>query len=154
MNLLPAFTIISSADIVEGDLLAWLRPLGVEHGTQDQLFPHTIQRGADKLWFSAPEAIHGLEPGGENEAQAAQYAMTLGTPPRTRIEAFYGRSEGSRQLAIEFALRLGERWPSMVENERNEMLLSTELRARYAADPASTNLANLSGPASPGSDKV
>lgn len=136
MKLLPAFALVSSAEIDEEDLLAWLRPLGVERGTQDQLSPHTIQHGADRLWFSAPEAVRGVAPGEENEAQATRHAMALGTPPRTRVEAFYGRSEGSRRLAIEFVLRVGERWPCVVQSERGSLTTIADLQARYAADPA------------------
>lgn len=144
MKLLPAFAMLSSADIAENDLLAQMRTLGVEQGTQDQLLPHTIQHGDDKLWFSSPEVVLGLEPGGENEAQTLRYALALGSPARTRIEAFYGRSDGSRRLAIEFALRLGDKWPCLIESEQGDLVSIAEVRKRYEADPAHTDLTNLS----------
>jgi hypothetical protein len=122
------FALVSSREIKVQEFFDVLRQLG---GVIDdaEALAGRLSQGDKHVWVSLDNSLL-------NEYEAAeieQISLKLGGQPQSHILLDVSRTEGSEQLAVEFASMCAERWPCVVYNLRDNVISATDvLRLRHA----------------------
>jgi hypothetical protein len=123
----PSVALISSAVISAEGLLDFIVqnggvPMGPDHGRVSQEDRHIwIYLSSDGIASMLGDAED------EEEGYADRLVALLDGEPRSMVTVQLSKSQGSGAIALEFANRFAERWPSIVQDADEELLSPADL---------------------------
>lgn len=93
-------------------------------------FKGRISDGNRHIWiYFSPEELDDYL---EDEDEKADIVAKLGGLPKTHIPVQISRTEGSRKIALNFALEFGKKWPVVLSNLSDGIFTLDELMAMQA----------------------
>lgn len=98
-------------------------------------FRGRLSDGNRHIWiYLSPEELpHHLE----DEDEKAEIVSKLGGLPQTNIPIEISSTAGSKQIALNFALAFGKKWPVVVSNLYDKIFSLDELKAMQNSDDIS-----------------
>jgi len=105
--------LLSNVEIPRSDLVNYLLEIGVQYREDPyQLSNYYLHTGEATVWID----LDDIEPHYPNPEIDALIEQKLGDPPRIRILLHISRGLEGQLLALDFACKLAQRWPFVLDN--------------------------------------